>query len=137
MPKASRYARIAITLPKPDLAAADRLARAHDRSRSWVVAEAIRRFAVAGEAPNSSRRTNAPAAGSDHQLSSELAPTGLGASRMTQLARDLALTPEERVRAAEETLRATPAETSRTHRVMAFDRYEDFLEWQRTRDRTR
>jgi hypothetical protein len=56
---------------------------------------------------------------------------------MTQLARDLALTPEERVRAAEETLRATPAETSRTHRVMAFDRYEDFLEWQRTRDRTR
>lgn len=137
MPKNSRYARIAITLPKPDLAAADRLARAHDRSRSWIVAEAIRRFAAAGESPTSARRTSTPAAGSAPPLTAEVAPTGLGPSRLTQLTRDLALTPEERVRAAEETLRASPAETSRTHRVVAFDRYEDFLEWQRTRDRTR
>ena len=137
MPKSSRYARIAITLPKPDLAAADRLARAHDRSRSWIVAEAIRRFAAAGESPTSSRRTSIPAGVAEPTLTGVLAPTGLGPSRLTQLTRDLALTPEERVRAAEETLRASPGEASRTHRVVAFDRYEDFLDWQRTRDRTR
>lgn len=136
MPKKTSYARIAITLPRPDLAAADRMARAHDRSRSWIVAEAIRRFAAAGEYPASARRTGAPAAGSAPLLTAALEPTGLGPSRLAQLTRDLALTPEERVRAAEETLRASPAEASRTHRVVAFDRYEDFLEWRRTRDRS-
>ena len=39
------YARISITLPAEDLAAADRLAAQQDRSRSWIVAEAIRRYA--------------------------------------------------------------------------------------------
>ena len=37
MPRNSRYARIAITLPKPDLAAADRLARALDRPLSALL----------------------------------------------------------------------------------------------------
>ncbi len=46
MSKNSPYARIAITLPHNDLAAADRLAAQHDRSRSWIVAEAIRRYAA-------------------------------------------------------------------------------------------
>lgn len=135
MPKKTSYARIAITLPKPDLAAADRLARAHDRSRSWIVAEAIRLFAAAGESP--SRRSTAKATGQAPALAGELAPTGLGPSRLAQLTRDLALTPEERVRAAEETLLASPAEATRGHRVVAFDRYEDFLAWQRSRDRGR
>lgn len=135
MPKKTSYARIAITLPKPDLAAADRLARLHDRSRSWIVAEAIRRFAAAGESPTIASRPSAAATDSGPPLTADLAPTGLGSSRLAQLKRDLALTPEARVRAAEETLRASPAEAPRTHRVIAFDRYEDFLEWQRTRNR--
>jgi predicted transcriptional regulator len=41
------YARIAITLPPEDLVAADRLAEELDRSRSWVIAEAVRQFVAA------------------------------------------------------------------------------------------
>jgi len=53
MPKSKRYARIAITLPEQDLAAADRMALAKDRSRSWIVAEAIRRYAAGeGQSPS-------------------------------------------------------------------------------------
>jgi metal-responsive CopG/Arc/MetJ family transcriptional regulator len=43
------YARIAITLPPEDLAAADRLAAQQDRSRSWIVAEAVRQYVAAQE----------------------------------------------------------------------------------------
>lgn len=55
---------------------------------------------------------------------------GLSASRLAQLQRDLQLTPEQRVRAAEETLkldrlRAGPV----VHRVIGFDRYEDYLDY--------
>lgn len=118
MPKAKPFARIAITLPAGDLAAADRLARRYDRSRSWIVAEAIRRYAAddaASAAPPSQQ--------------------GLGESRRAQLIRDLALTPEARVRAAEETIGLTELRSkSRTHQLAAFDRYEDFLDWKRTRD---
>ena len=63
---------------------------------------------------------------------------GLGASRLAQLKRDLALTPEARVREAEETLQLTEQrDRPRGHRLLAFDRYEDFLDWQRERDRPR
>ena len=40
------FARIAITLPPETLRAADELAARHDRSRSWIVAEAIRQYAA-------------------------------------------------------------------------------------------
>lgn len=109
MPKRPPYARIAITLPAADLAAADRLAREQDRARSWVIAEAIRRYVdEPGREP------------------------GLGPSRRAQLLADLQLTPEARVRSAEDTarvslLRRPPA----NKRVIAFDRYEDYLEWKR------
>ena len=110
MPRPKPYARIAITLPESVLAAADELARARDRSRSWIVAEAVRQYAATAVAH------------------------GLGDSRHAQLVRDMALTPDERVRAAEETLRLT----DRTHgpprdQILAFDRYEDFLDWKDSR----
>jgi hypothetical protein len=130
MPSA-RFARIAITLPARDLAAADRLARTHDRSRSWIIAEAVRRYAAsaeAGEAPGPSRATKGAT------VAAAAAP-GLGASRLDQLRRDLALTPEERVRAAEETLRLTQLQHGpRPQQVLAFDRYEDYLDWKRRQD---
>src|SRR5688572_14341803 len=68
MPKVKPFARIAITLPARDLAAADRLAVCHDRSRSWIVAEAIRRYAA-------------------DEAASAVPPTqqGLGESRRAQL----------------------------------------------------
>jgi hypothetical protein len=88
MPKRKPYARIAITLPPDDLAAADRLAKAQDRSRSWIIAEAIRRYAAVS-GPESFRAA------------------GLGPYRLDQLVRDLALTPERRVRVAEDTQRVS------------------------------
>lgn len=107
MKKDAPYARIAITLPEADLAAADRLAKELDRSRSWVVAEAVRRYAASVE-----------------QLRAQ---EDIGPARRAQLQRDLALTPEERVRAAEETL-ALSAHVSEPRR---FANFNAFLEWQR------
>lgn len=113
-----RFARIAITLPPEDLAAADALARRHDRSRSWVVAEAIRRYAAEQAAD--------PIGNASHDHA------GLGPSRHAQLLADLRLTPEQRVRAAEETARVTVLRRpAAAKRVLAFDRYEDYLAWKR------
>lgn len=132
MPEPPRYARIAITLPEKDLAAADRLARRHDRSRSWIVAEGIRRYAAADEATREpvGGAGRAPAAAAKEPPGER----GLGASRRAQLIRDLTLTPEERVREAEETVRLTePQSKIRTHQLAVFDRYDDFLDWKRSR----
>ena len=101
------YARIAITLPQEDLAAADRIASEQDRSRSWVIAEAVRQYARAG----------------------------LGPSRQRQVAADLHLSPEARVRAAEDTAGVSASSLrkagSHRQRVLGFDRYDDFLDWKR------
>lgn len=54
---------------------------------------------------------------------------GLSPSRRAQLERDLELTPEERVRAGEETLQLDRLRrTNIQHRVIGFDRYEDYLD---------
>jgi hypothetical protein len=109
----TKYARIAITLPEEDLAAADRIAKDLDRSRSWVIAEAIRVYAA--------RPVDSP------QLPLAL---GLGASRLAQLRADLALTPEQRVREAEATAHAVPRrDRGRVNRVVFFERFEDYLDW--------
>ena len=119
MSKRPSYARIAITLPRDLLVAADRQARALDRSRSWVIAESIRRFARdAASEPRSEVR----------------ARPGLGESRQAQLVADLRLSPEQRVREAEETLRATAATTRGRPGIIGFDRFEDYLDWKRLQD---
>ncbi len=111
------FARIAITLPRPVLAAADRAASALDRSRSWVIAEAVRRFTIEPPAPVS-----------------PLTP-GVGPLRRAQLTADLRLSPEERVREAEETMRTSRlAHGAGRHGIVAFDRYEDYLDWKRLQD---
>ena len=123
MPKAAPYARIAITLPKRDLAAADRLAQILDRPRSWVIAEAIRRLAAAPPLPSPASVSGTVAE-----------PSGLGPSRLAQLTADLALSPEDRVRAAEETLRVSElGKRSRRESVRTFDTYLDYLEAKRQR----
>lgn len=124
MPKASRYARVAITLPKPDLASADRLAQTLDRPRSWVIAEAVRRYAATALAAPSAQPALPPAQVLE----------GLGPFRLAQLTADLALTPEERVRAAEETLRVSELGRSpRAHSIRAFENYLDYLDFKRRR----
>jgi len=127
-------ARIAITLTAIDLASADQLAREQDRSRSWIIAEAIRRYVTAEATP----RAPAGVLGPPHAAirgAALVIQHGLGDSRRAQLISDLALTPEQRVRAAEETLPLSAVKSpTRLHQVVAFDRYEDFLDFKRRRD---
>ncbi len=97
------YARIAITLPADNLAAADRLAKQQDRSRSWIVVEAVRRYAASFE--------------------QGLAQENLDGSRRAQLRRDLTLTHERRLHAAEDT--PLSAEQVTTPRIFAT--FDDFV----------
>lgn len=116
--------RISITLPRDVLAATDRRARSLDRSRSWLIVEAIRAY-LAG----SLSQIREPAA-TPYGVTSP----GLGPLRLAQLESDLRLTPERRVRAAEETARlGEQVRGSRRgpHRVLSFDRYEDYVDWKR------
>lgn len=131
--------RITITLAPALLRAADRRARELGRSRSWVLAEALRlslggawggaRTVRDAEGRGGGVRERAPAYES-------AALDKLGAYRREQLEADLALTPEQRVREAEETLRVAQVTGSPSlgHRLLFFDRYEDYLEWERRED---
>jgi predicted transcriptional regulator len=112
------YARVAITLPKDLLAATDRRAREHDRSRSGVIVEALRAFLT--------ERVAAPA-----EPAYGAGP--VARARKDQLERDLARTPAERLHRAEEGARLARA-TRRVPRrarqqIIGFDSYEDFAEW--------
>lgn len=63
------------------------------------------------------------------------AATGLGAWRLAQLERDLTLTPEARVRAAEETLRLTElVAPPGAPEVLTFDSYDAFLDHKQRRN---
>ena len=96
------HARISITVPPELVEAADRLAGELDRSRSWVVAEAIRRYLERAD-PVDEGPTRLGVFG--EAASIPYAAAGLGEQRLAQLHADLALTPEQRVREAEATTR--------------------------------
>lgn len=116
--------RISITLPRDVLEGADRRARALDRSRSWLIVEAIRAFLAT---PARVREPEAPRY--------DVTARGLGPQRLAQLEADLRLTPEQRIRAAEQTARlgrAVRARRAPTQRVISFARYEDYVDWKRT-----
>ncbi|MBX3132179.1 MAG: ribbon-helix-helix protein, CopG family [Gemmatimonadaceae bacterium] len=119
MADASPLARISMTIPPDALRRADRLAKQAGRSRSWVLAEAVRRLELSEEAPAPSP-SRAPAS----------IPPRLDASRRAQLRADLALTPLERVLAAERTAREVPRRRFAAL-YAGFDRFEDYLEWKR------
>ena len=116
----SDFARISITLPQEDLDAADRLAAAQDRSRSWIVAEAIRRYAAEVAQGHSTH-------------------PDMGASRRIQVARDLARTATERIRDAEteSVVAVDPVQPHATGRSASpsieqprqFATYDDFVAW--------
>lgn len=123
-------ARISITIPQRLVADLDRLAPKLDRSRSWLVADAVRQYlarwedhGAAGYAVREAPRDSYP-------------QRRLDDNRIAQLEADLRLTPEERVREAEATARLS--EAGRRHAdwqgVLIFTRYEDYLEWERTAD---
>jgi hypothetical protein len=119
--------RITITIPEELLDAADSRAALLRRSRSWVISEAIRDQTVsAGD------RTSVAVRESANLEYNASRPGGLGESRRAQLTADMALTPSQRVIEAERTLmRAGRRGPSLQNRVITFDRFEDFLEWDR------
>lgn len=133
MPK-KPFARISITLPAEVLRAADREAKRVGRSRSWVIAEAIRRglpaegVAEGGAAPAAVRapavRETAP-----HPYATDV--PGLDPFRKEQLRRDLELTPAERLLASDDAVRlgelAHPRPALR--QVIFFDDYLEYLKW--------
>ena len=102
------FARISLTIPPDVLRRADRIAKAEGRSRSWVLSDAVRRLAE----PPPARLPR------------------LDESRRGMLKADLALSPTERVLAAERTTREVPVRRYGTLFV-TFDRVEDYLEWKR------
>lgn len=114
---ASPLARISMTIPPDALRRADRLAKRAGRSRSWVLAEAVRRLEL-------------PEAATDQVAGTAPAPKRLDAARRVQLEADLALSPLERVIAAERTAREVPARRFAALYV-SFDRVEDYIEWKR------
>ena len=118
MPRKRPYARISITLPREVLAAADSQAKALDRPRSWVVAEAIRSYR--GAVPD---QTAAPSGAPE-----------VAAARRQHLLADLRRTPEERLRMAADLLRLAPGAGGRRRaQIIGFDSLEDFAAWKRAR----
>ena len=111
--------RITVTIPAELVHAADRRAAEEHRSRSWVLAEALRAYPTR------------PARGTPSSAVPAMA--GLGPSRQAQLVADLALAPEERVRLAEQTALVSlqHRRPGRRDQVLTFDRIEDFLAWEK------
>ena len=109
---------------RPELVeAADRRAEEADRSRSWVFERALERYL----------RPDAAARGAAVREEGAAYIPGLGPSRQAQLEADLALSPEERVGLAEETVRVAEARNGSVQRdrVILFTRLEEYLEWDR------
>ncbi|MEX0691224.1 MAG: ribbon-helix-helix domain-containing protein [Gemmatimonadales bacterium] len=112
--------RISVTIPPDVLVEADRKAAELDRSRSWVVAEAVRRFAT-GVATVAAVREE-PAAPYD-------ASGEVQASRDRLLLAELALTPTERVLRSEQLAMLRERGRPRRTQIIAFETYDDYYDW--------
>ncbi len=116
------YSRIAITLPKDLLAATDRRAKELERSRSRVIADAIRAYL---SRPTAVREASRSTYGADE----------FGAAARSQLHSDLQKTPAERLRHSEEVTRLArslhPKRSSR-QQIIGFDSYDEFYEWKKS-----
>lgn len=113
--------RVTCTIPSGVLAAADAAAKRLGRSRSWVVSEALKHL-TANPAPTAVAETVRLPYGD-----------ALAAARASQRDADVALTPAERLLAAEElaaeTARLRPR--PRIREVLLFDTPEDYFAWKK------
>ena len=116
----SKLTRITITLPADLLVSADQRARRLDRSRSWVVAEALRGYLAT------------PAV---REPVVAYAARAVAQAKEQHLASDLRLSPGERLRRSEELgrLGRTAQRRGRRSQVIGFDSYEEYYEWQKAR----
>jgi hypothetical protein len=122
--------RISITLPADLLRFADREAKRLGRPRSWVIAEALRGAAQAGEpaAAPAADRVREPVVNPYAEMTGELA-----AVRERRLLAALALSPTERIRRADELVRLARAVRPHRgrHQIIAFDTFEEFWQWKK------
>ena len=135
MTRKSRLSRVTITLPTALLQAADKLAKRLDRSRSWVVAEGLRKL-VLSEAKDPSPAGGVGTGAGVHEPSPPVyAAKAVAEARSQHLATELALSPTERLRRAEDLSRLARAVHPRPRRqqIIGFDTYEDFYEWKKAR----
>jgi predicted transcriptional regulator len=125
MPKKPPIARISITIPADALELADQLADKLDRSRSWVMSEAVRQ--MARTSPHSTVREPVVNPYAGHEAEMETA-------RLRRLKADLTTTPEQRLRDAEELVRlGRMVRPSRSRsQIIGFDSYEDYDRWKTT-----
>ncbi len=131
--------RITITIPQEFVEAADAKAKSLERSRSWVLVEALRRYL---QNPTSPHAVREPAAAPYTTTPTPASPTTppsaaaeVAASRRRRLRAELALPQLERLRRAEELARlgqsSSPPRASA--QVVGFDNYEDYYEWRKNR----
>ena len=118
------HSRISITLPRDVLVAADKRAAALDRSRSWLLVEAVRAYLAAAPGTTQVREADAPA----------YAVQEVADARRRHLVADLKRTPAERLRRVEDLVRVgrqvRPRRAQR-QQVIGFDSYEDFYQWKK------
>lgn len=122
MASRAQLARTSITLPQRELSTADRLAAALDRSRSWVFAEAIRRWGAKAPGPDPS-----PAV----RPAEPTTPPGPDLPPAVDLKTALQLSDTARLQKSQE----LTARFRRAHpragrmQIIAFESQEDFLAW--------
>ena len=132
--------RITITIPEELVEAADAKARSLDRSRSWVLVEALRLFLERPARPSRVREPAAPPyADTPGPTAGTATPVDVAAevaaSRLRRLRSELALPPLERLRRAEELARLGQLTNlpRASAQVVGFDTYEDYYEWKKSR----
>ena len=116
------FTRVSITLPRDVLAAADRRARTLDRSRSWLIVEALRAYLAT------------PAGSPSARVRESDALQEVADARRQHLAADLKRSPAERLQRAEQLARLARQvrpRGGRRQQVIGFDSYEDFYEWKK------
>ena len=125
-------ARVTVTVPTALLKQADRRANDLDRSRSWVVAEALRRFLTGAEDPGALGAARLPAVVREEALAPYAAPAAdIARARLRHLEAELALTPGARLERAEELGRLARARQRRGRRqqVIGFESWDDYDLW--------
>ncbi|MBL8987988.1 MAG: hypothetical protein JNJ80_17075 [Gemmatimonadetes bacterium] len=122
--------RISMTIPADVLWQADQLAHLWNRSRSWVISEAVRRLAAEPV-------TAMPGLGlvAEAAVPTSEAVAAVAEGRMAQIRASLALSPADRLQRAESLVSLSRAVHPRARRnqVIGFDTLEDFALWKKAR----
>src|SRR5437660_671865 len=119
--------RITVTIPAALVRGAGARARRERRSRSWIVAEALRHYLAEAPAEASPASPRAPTADEFTAESRRVAASHLTAA--------LVLTPADRLARAEELGQLARERQGRSHReqVIAFETYDDYYRWKLAR----